>query len=170
MKNSTLDRRDFNRLTSAAFGGMVAGSVLGCDQQQASRETADAGGDADVVAEEGSGTQEETTEEGAAAQSLLIDGKNVCRGLNHQCGGHKGGDNSCAGKGSCATAAAHDCHASNECKGEGGCGSKVGQNSCKGKGECAVPLGDKAWKTAREAFEKAMTEAGKKFGDAPPKS
>ena len=86
--------------------------------------------------------------------------RNVCRGLNHACGGHKGGDNKCAGTGSCATASAHSCHGSNDCKGEGGCGSNPGENACKGKGECGVPLGDKAWTKARANFESAMKAAG----------
>jgi hypothetical protein len=36
-------------------------------------------------------------------------------------------------------------------------------------GECAVPLKDRAWAKARKNFEAAMTKAGKKFGDVPPK-
>ena len=34
---------------------------------------------------------------------------------------------------------------------------------------CAVPLGDTAWKAAREKFETAMKAASKEFGEAPPK-
>jgi hypothetical protein len=90
--------------------------------------------------------------------------------LNHTCANHKGGTNACAGQGSCHLAAAHTCHYENECRGQGGCGENPGQNECKQKGNCAVPLGDSAWEKARAAFEKAMTEAGKKFGDAPPAS
>ena len=99
----------------------------------------------------------------------LTEGKNVCRGLNHACGGHKSGDNTCAGMGSCATAAAHTCHGANDCKGEGGCGANPGENACSGKGKCAVPLSPKAWKSARANFEAAMKAAGKKFGAAPAK-
>ncbi len=168
MKKS-MDRRDFNQLTAAALGGMVAGSALGCGKPAGESSAPEGSGDAG--AHEGSGDASDHDHDAAAAHdaSLLVTGKNVCRGLNHTCGGHKGGDNKCAGTGSCATAAAHSCHAANECKGEGGCGQFPGQNACKGKGECAVPLGDKAWETARAAFEKAMTDAGKKFGEAPPK-
>ena len=141
MKSSRVNRRDFGKLSAAAFGGMVAGaSVLHFGASEAQ-----------------------------AADNPLTSGKNVCRGLNHACGGHKGGDNKCAGTGSCATANAHSCHGSNDCKGQGGCGSNPGENACKGKGECGVPLGDKAWTKARANFEKAMNAAGKKFGDAPAK-
>ncbi len=141
MKSSKLNRRDFGKLSAAAFGGMVAGaSVLHLGTQEAS-----------------------------AAESHLLSGKNVCRGLNHSCGGHKGGDNKCAGQGACATATAHACHTHNDCKGQGGCGSNPGENDCKGQGKCAVPLSDGAWKKARANFEKAMTAAGKKFGPAPAK-
>lgn len=141
MKSSKLNRRDFGKLSAAAFGGMVAGaSVLHLGTQEAS-----------------------------ADENPLLSGKNVCRGLNHSCGGHKGGDNKCAGMGSCATAAEHTCHGHNECKGEGGCGANPGENACKGKGKCGVPLSDKAWKAARANFEAAMKAAGKKFGSAPAK-
>ena len=99
----------------------------------------------------------------------LTEGKNVCRGLNNACGGHKGGDNTCAGMGACATANTHTCHGANDCKGQGGCGSNPGENACKGKGKCAVPLSDGAWKKARANFEAAMKAAGKKFGPAPAK-
>ena len=135
-----LNRRDFSKLTMAALGGAVAGASM-------SRF---------ALAEDNG--------------SLLLEGKNVCRGLNHTCANHKGGDNKCAGMGSCATAEAHSCAGQNACKGQGGCGSNPGENACKEKGKCAVPLKDKAWKAARANFEKAMKAAGKKFGPAPAKS
>jgi len=179
MKTTEINRRDFNRLTSAAFGGMVAGAMIGCNQPQ---QTADKGGDKQGSGDAGSGTQDDDHghdgehadggDHDHAADSgpgLLIEGKNVCRGLNHKCANHKGGTNACAGQGACATADSHTCHEANACKGQGGCGEHPGENACKGKGACAVPLGDEAWAKARKTFEAEMTEHGKKFGPAPSK-
>ena len=140
MKLNNLNRREFAKLTAAAVGGVVAGTAV-----------------SGVV--EGSIVDE----------SPLLSGKNVCRGLNPKCGGHKGGNNACAGQGACYTANKHTCHASNDCKGQGGCGARPGENACKGKGECGVPLNDSAWKRARANFETAMEAAGKKFGPPPAK-
>ena len=141
MKLNNLNRREFAKLTAAAVGGVVAGTVV-TDLPEAN---------------EGSPLDE----------NPLTSGKNVCRGLNPKCGGHKGGSNKCAGQGSCHTANKHTCHGANDCKGQGGCGERPGENACKGKGECGVPLSDSAWKRARTNFEAAMKAAGKKFGDAP---
>lgn len=156
-----LNRRDFSQLTVAAMGGIIAGTAAGCGSSEtAEKKTAESGSEA-AGGDEG-GLPEDWKE-------IITSGKNVCRGLN-QCKGHKDGENTCAGTGVCATAKAHTCHTANECKGEGGCGSSVGRNACSGKGECAVPLGAKAWKDARAAFEEAMKSAGKEFGEAPAKS
>jgi len=141
MNDKNLNRREFSKLTAAALGGLMAGA--------ASAEWNPAAAD--------------------EPKSLLLDGPNVCRGLNHSCKNHKGGDNTCAGQGSCHTAKEHSCNGANECKGQGGCGAKPGENDCKGQGGCAVPLHDSAWKKARENFEKAMKAAGKNFGPAPEK-
>jgi hypothetical protein len=140
MEETALSRRDFGKLTMAAFGGMVLGTTL-------ARQAA----------------------EGAEAHdpSLLLGEKHVCRGLNTCKGKGKGGDNSCAGMGNCATADAHSCKGENACKGQGGCGEYAGQNSCKGHGSCEVPLKKKTWKAARKAFEMQMKAAGKTFGEAP---
>jgi len=147
MSKSDLNRRDFNRLTSAAFGGMLAGATLGCTQGE---EEAEDGGD-------GSG----------GGESLLLTEPHVCRGLN-TCKGKGAGDkNECAGQGTCATAEHHECAEMNKCKGQGGCGERPGENSCKGKGGCAVPLKGDMWEKARKNFEQAMKEADRKFGDTP---
>jgi len=92
----------------------------------------------------------------------------ACRGLNACKGQGVGGDNSCAGQGTCATASAHSCSGQNECKGQGGCDENPGSNACKGQGGCEVPI-KKAdtWQKAREAFEARMKEAGKEVGAAP---
>jgi hypothetical protein len=87
-----VSRRDFGKLALAAFGGVVAGSMLGGRLLSADgKEAAPAAKDA-----------------------------HACCGLN-ACKGHgAGGKNDCAGQGSCATAEAHSCAASNACKGQGG--------------------------------------------------
>lgn len=144
MDNSELNRRDFQRLSMAAFGGMLLGAS-------------------------GAGAAEDKDEgkdKGKEKNPLLSD-PHVCRGLN-TCKA-KGADkkNACAGQGTCATAKEHSCHFENECKGQGGCGEHPGENACKGKGECAVPLNGKAWTKARKRFEELMKKEGKKFGPAP---
>src|SRR5713226_4985834 len=141
--DTALSRRDFGKLTMAAFGGMVLGTTL------AGR------------AAEGDDKHD---------PSLLLGEKHVCRGLNTCKGKAKGGDNSCAGTGNCATAEAHSCKGDNTCKGQGGCGEYPGQNSCKGQGSCDVPLKEKTWKKARKAFEAQMKKAGKTVGEAPKKA
>ena len=147
MKRKELSRRDFTKLTTAAFGGMVAGSMVGCGD----------GGGTDVA-------EAPTTD-----ASLLLQEPHVCRGLNACNNKGAGGENACAGQGTCATVAKHECAGSNDCKGQGGCKETAGQNACKGKGECAVPLGEDAWKKARGAFEKSYADAneGKAPGAAP---
>jgi hypothetical protein len=141
MDRTDLSRREFQRLTGAALGGMV----LGAGALKSSLLAAD------------------------AEKNPLLGDNHVCRGLN-TCKG-KGADkkNSCAGTGSCAVAEKHTCHASNACKGQGGCGNNPGENACKGKGACAVPLKDAAWKKARARFEQLMKADGKQVGPAPKK-
>ena len=135
-----LSRRDFGKLTAAAFGGVLLGSTL--------------------IARAGEKDDKHDPE-------LLLQEKHVCRGLNTCKGKGKGSDNSCAGMGNCATVETHSCKGENSCKGQGGCGEYPGQNSCKGQGGCNVPLKEKTWKKARKAFEAQMKKAGKTFGDAP---
>ena len=83
---NNLSRREFAKLTAAAVGGVVAGTAV----------NGIAGAEAGTIVDE----------------SPLLSGKNVCRGLNPKCGGHKGGSNTCAGQGSCHTANKHTCHGS----------------------------------------------------------
>lgn len=173
MTKNGLSRRDFNRLSMAALSGMVAGSLVGCPQ------AGDGDGEATPPANggdgEGAAPSDPAAANGAAAEegvALLTEEPHVCRGLN-TCQGKEAeqfdADNACAGQGECATAEHHSCHGENACKGQGGCGEAPGQNACEGKGECAVPLSNDAWTKAREAFEKALAEAGKEVGPAPPK-
>jgi len=120
--------------------------------------------EANKVEPEGSGTTSTEGEGGEQAVgeetvSLLMGEKHVRRGLN-QCKSAGGGcENACAGKGACATIAAHKCAGNNECKGQGGCGAKPGENACKGMGSCAVPLKEHAWSKAPANFEAAGKEA-----------
>ena len=132
-----LNRRDFGKLTLAAFGGVLAGSLAGERLLAEDKKTAEG--------------------------EFSLKDPHICCGLN-TCKGHgKDAKNDCAGMGSCATAAAHGCAGTNACAGQG----ETGTNSCKGKGTCGVPVAGDNWKKARASFEAAMTKAGKKFGPAP---
>lgn len=171
MKQSDINRRDFNRLTLAAFGGMVAGSMTGCQpQSNPAPQTPDTDAEAGSTTG-GHDDHNHGAEPGADASnkdvSLLMKEPHVCRGLNTCKGTNAGIKNDCAGLGACASVAEHACSGQNECKGQGGCGTNPGMNSCKGKGGCHIPLMEGAWKLARAEFEKAMEKAGKKVGPAP---
>jgi len=148
MQNQRMNRRDFQRLTAAAFGGLVAGASV--------TSTA-------FAADKAKGPKKDPK------KNPLLGEPHVCRGINMCKGLGAGKDNACAGQGACATAKAHTCHAANECRGQGGCGAKPGENACKGKGECGVPMNTKSWKKARKRFEALMAKEGKKVGPAPSK-
>lgn len=151
MNEMSLNRRDLNRLVLAAFGGLAAGALGGCCPA-------------------GPTPSADTDNKQAAAGegSPLLQDPHVCRGVNTcKNKGKAGTTNDCAGQGHCATAAAHSCQGSNDCKGQGGCGEHPGQNECKGQGACEVPLKPTTWPKARKRFEELMTEAKRKFGDAP---
>jgi hypothetical protein len=139
MERSEMNRRDFQRLTAAAFGG----AVLGVGMQ--------------------------SSLSAAEAESPMLGDPHVCRGLNTCKGKGAGKSNSCAGQGSCATAEKHTCHGDNQCKGQGGCDAHPGENTCKGKGACNVPLTSTTWPKARARFEQLMKAAGKTVGPAPAK-
>lgn len=140
MNPSGMNRRDFQRLTLAALGGMAAGVS---------------------IVDRGYGAEEDV--------NPLLAEPHVCRGLNTCKAKGAGKENACAGMGICATATAHECATLNSCKGQGGCGAAPGENKCKSMGQCAVPLKDEAWKKARKRFEELMTKAGKQVGPAPAK-
>jgi hypothetical protein len=169
MKKTDLSRRDFNRLSMAAFGGVVAGTFAGCanEGEDATAPSAEPPVDdpstMDPMETDPTATEGGEAEAGEETASLLMGEKHVCRGLN-KC---KSDANACAGQGTCATFAAHECGTHNECKGQGGCGDKPGENACKGMGKCHVPLKEHAWVKARPNFEAAMTAAGKEAGPAP---
>jgi hypothetical protein len=143
-----MDRRDFHKLTTAALGGLAAGSVLSCSKNNVPGPAAPAGGEATL----------------AKADVHLCRGLNDCKGLG------KDGKNDCRGQGTCATAKEHTCGGQNECKGLGGCGEEVGANDCKTKGGCHVPLMEDAWVTLRKKKEGEWSEKKLEVGPAPPKA
>jgi hypothetical protein len=156
MNIPTPNRRDVNRLALAALGGLVTGVMAGCGGSETGQDKTQAG------KEQGTGADDKA--------SLLLNDPHVCRGINTcKNKGKPGTTNECAGQGTCATVASHDCNGMNNCKGQGGCGEHPGENACKGKGGCEVPLSDKTWPKARKRFEELMAKAGKKIGAAPPK-
>jgi len=139
VERKNVNRRDFNKLTAAVFGGMVAGST-----------------GLSAMADDKKKDKDKKKKEA-----------HVCRGLNSCKGQDAPGKSACAGQGACATAKSHVCKGHNACKNQGGCGATPGENACKGKGSCAVPLKPKAWKVARARFEARMKKAKKPFGAAP---
>ncbi len=169
MNRTELNRRDFHRLSAAALGGVVTGSLIGCTGQQGADEAAGTIPADGAVGTGGASATDTAAGDAGHQVALLMEEPHVCRGLNSCKGTGSSKDNACAGQGSCASAEHHACHAANKCKGQGGCGEHPGQNSCEGKGECSVPLMDGAWEKARAAFEQAMQAASKDIGAAPPK-
>jgi len=148
-----MHRRDFHKLTTAALGGLAAGTLLGCNKKGAPVNMPAPGGGETTLAE---------------AEVHL------CRGLNDCKGQGKDGKNTCRGQGTCATAKEHSCGGQNDCKGLGGCGETVGSNDCKTKGGCQVPLmtepaGESAWDKLRKKKEAEWTEKKLEMGAAPPK-
>ena len=144
-----LTRRDFTKLTVAA----LAGAALGCGKP--SEVPSPAAGKAGLLQD-------------VSVDNLLLKEPHVCRGLNACKGTARGGENTCAGQGKCATAKAHGCGGRNACKGQGGCGGDPGQNACKGQGKCGVPITmDPAWDKVRSALGSLATEHGYSLGPAP---
>ncbi len=146
MHKPEMNRRDFQRLTAAAVGGLLAGSAASSSAFAA-----------------------DEAPKNDPKKNPLLGEPHVCRGINLCKGLGASKENACAGQGTCATAKAHTCHTHNECRGQGDCGNTPGENSCKGKGECGVPMSSKTWKKARARFEELMAKDGKKVGPAPAK-
>jgi hypothetical protein len=141
MAHRPLDRRDFNKLTTAALGGLAAGSILGCSSEPAPGP-------------------------GVSLTPTRGPEIHLCRGLNECKGQGKGGENACRGQGECATAKESACGGQNECKGLGGCGETVGANECKGQGLCHVPLMEGAWNTLHDRKKAEWEEKKLEFGEA----
>lgn len=155
MSNS-IDRRNFNKLTAAALGGLSAGALAGCGKKEGDKKEGEKNGGSDA-------------KQGGTPTPTPTAAKHLCRGLNDCKGQGATGKNECRGQGKCATVEHHACGGKNSCKGLGGCGETVGKNECKGKGKCQVPLMDKTWKQVRADKEAKWKAAEKKFGEAPPK-
>lgn len=185
MTRSQISRRNFQQLTAAALGGLVAGAAVGCGgdpepenkaipPQDENGAPPQEGSDAREPQPQGSGPRGQETSgsdsELSDEQLVMLEEPHVCRGLNACEGKGAGKENACAGQGTCATAIAHECDELNECKGQGGCGNTAGRNACKGQGECGVPLKEETWVKARQAYEQAMQKAGNSFGKPPAKS
>jgi hypothetical protein len=152
MDQSDLNRRDFHRLTMAAFGGALAGSIAGCNSsapptgpappgKSGTAATATTGASSSAA---GAATDTVATLENSIA-AVGVE-KHLCRGLNACKGQGAGSDNACAGQGSCTTLEHHACGGENKCKGQGGCGENALENECAQKGGCHVPLMDHVWK------------------------
>lgn len=164
MSSNELNRRDFHRLSMAAMGGVMAGSLAGCESKPLPPPAAP------HPAKTLPPTATATTDSKDVAATGEKQEWHLCRGLN-ECkgkgGGATAGKNDCAGLGDCATVKEHTCGGENECKGQGGCGENPATNECKGKGGCHIPLMKHAWKSVRKRFEEKMKADGKKFGEAP---
>jgi hypothetical protein len=104
MDQSNLNRRDFGKLTLAAFGGILAGSFAA--------KTA-------FAADE-------------AKPEFRLGDKHACCGLNTCKGLGVGGKNECAGLGTCSNVEAHACGGYNDCAGQGpdGTNSCKGKGNC----------------------------------------
>jgi hypothetical protein len=164
-QENELSRRDFHRLASAAFGGVLAGAIAGCgDGDRAAKQTTKSDVSSTPAASK-AGTSTAGSATGAGATLVAL---HACRGLNECKSQGKDHKNACVGQGNCFTVT-HECSEKNDCKNQGGCGGTNGFNECKGKGGCGhFPIEPVAtWKKARAAFESRMKEAGKKVGPAP---
>jgi hypothetical protein len=162
-RQSELSRRDFHRLATAAIGGLLAGTVVGCgDTDRADKPTTKSGPTATPA-----GPTASTSNTPTATVAATAIAQHACRGLNECKSQGKDQKNTCAGQGNCYTVK-HECAGQNDCKNEGGCGGTNGFNDCKGKGGCGhFPIESKTWTKAREHFEARMKGANKKIGAAP---
>jgi hypothetical protein len=102
MKKDDVSRRDFGKLTLAAFGGVLAGSMLGSRllAAQETKETKDAHCCCGMNGCKGKGADGKNECAGtgscATTEAHSCEGKNACKGQGGSC------DNDCKGKGSCA--------------------------------------------------------------------
>lgn len=196
MSGKSLDRRDFSRLSLAAFGGAVTGATALA--QNRPRPIAPP----KPVVPPPTTPKPPATKPEAAADPRTTDAKNadpktadaksadakakeaadakkkedkkpkeihICRGLNTCKEKGKSGTNKCAGRGDCATTpgAPHECATGNLCKGQGGCGPTAGKNQCNGLGDGSVPILEEEWPRLRAEFEARMKRLKRPFGPAP---
>ena len=153
-----LNRRTFHKLSLAALGGAVSGTLAGCGETPA------------PVTPPTTGTTPAGTPDTGTQVAATAGEGHLCRGLNNCKNQGADGKNACAGQGTCATKEWHNtCGGNNACKGRGGCGENPGLNSCKTEGGCHVPLMDDAWTKVRARMEEKWKKDGKEFGAAPAK-
>lgn len=124
MKIDDVSRRDFGKLTLAAFGGVLAGSLL-------------------------SGRTVSADEKAAAADKHLCCGLNTCKGQGVSGKNDCAGQGTCAtvqahgcsGMNECKALGGGDNPGVNDCKGKGGCGvplSGDGWKKARGNFEAAM--------------------------------
>jgi hypothetical protein len=170
MRQDELSRRDFHRLSAAAFGGIIAGLSAGCGDEGSTpvaKPLAAPSSPSTVKAPVPAPSEPKSADAKAPAVAATAVALHACRGLNECKGQGKDHKNACVGQGNCFTTK-HECSGQNDCKYQGGCGDTYGINDCKGQGGCGhLPIPAKPWKKAREAFEVRMVKAGKKVGKAP---
>lgn len=169
MNPADFDRRDFHKLSLAAFTGVLSGTLAGCAKQPPAAAPGPAKVTTPAPGAPPPGTAPAATELVLTDKQLelLTDDKHTCRGLNACKGLGRSKENECAGQGTCASVADSSCSGQNDCATLGGCGETAGLNECKGTGGCHVPLMAGAWDKARAAFEVAMKKKGKDVGAAP---
>ena len=146
MDGSQMNRRDFQRLTAAALGGVIGGSMHAPPRRCGRRHGEVAAGRTPRL-----------------SRAEHLQGEKRLRRDQRQ-------ERHVPAKAAAPRPRSTTAKARIPAKGQGGCGEHPGENTCKAKGSCEVPLKDKAWDKARANFEAAMKKAGKKFGPAPKKS
>lgn len=162
---SPINRRVFNQLAITAFGGVVAGTMVGCTKEDNGKNFARQGNSHEPEPPIGDPNAPPVF---AKVDNDWLGEHHVCRGLNACKGKGSGGENECAGQGSCETIEPHTCRGNNKCMYQGGCGATAGRNACTGHGKCFVPLAsDDLWWKVRKYYELAMVKAGKEFGYPP---
>jgi hypothetical protein len=139
MHDHELNRRDFSKLTMAAFSGMLAGTTTSF----AAREDTDSPLLHDPHICRGLNT---CKGKGKGEQNACAGMGNCATVKSHSCQGL----NDCKGQGACGPKPGE-----NACKGKGGCEVPIKK--------------DATWKKARKRFEELMTAKGQKFGPAPAK-
>src|SRR5437764_13091664 len=119
MDPQDLNRRDFHRLTMAAFGGVLAGTIAGCGEQTKPAAPANHPG---PPAGSGADRMPAMTGEPEGQEVAEVKGEpHACSGLNACKNQGASGKNDCAGQGECATKAwYHACGGQNDCKSQGG--------------------------------------------------
>ena len=141
MSNSEFNRRQLQRLTLAAFGGMMAGASVAQAKDEVPKKDKD--------------------------KNPLLGEPHVCRGLNvcKALGVDK--KNACAVRAFRHGESAHVSHAQRMSR--PGRLRRAPRRELLQSPRRMVPLMDKTWDKARKRFEELMKKDKKEFGEAPPK-